>query len=53
MLGFTPLVPDTVNGALLISVFDFFACFFVLYFIGLIIRGVSYVVNKFDTKKEA
>lgn len=53
MLGFTPLIPDTVNGAILISVFDFFACFFVLYFIGLIIRGVSYLVKKSEPKEQA
>lgn len=53
MFGFTSLIEDTVNGALMLSVFDFIACFFVLYFIGLIIRGVSWVINKTDTKEEA
>jgi|GEM_PF-5670124 hypothetical protein len=53
MLGFVSLIPDTVSGSLLISVFDFFACFFVLYFIGLIIRGVSWLINKTEIKEKA
>ncbi len=51
MFGFVSLIPDTVAGALMISVFDFFACFFVLYFIGLIIRGVSWIINRTETKE--
>ncbi|HEX3012177.1 MAG TPA: hypothetical protein VHQ70_09140 [Syntrophomonadaceae bacterium] len=53
MFGFTSLIPDSVNGSLILSVFDFFACFFVLYFIGMIIRGVSAVIRKFEVKKDA
>ena len=28
MPGFTPIIHDTIGGALFLSVFDFFACFF-------------------------
>lgn len=45
MFGFTSLIQDTLSGALLLSVFDFFACFLVLYFIGLIIKGVSWIIQ--------
>jgi len=31
------IIPDTVSGALVLSVFDFVACFFVLWFFGLVI----------------
>lgn len=46
MLGFVSLIPDTVQGTVILSVFDFFACFFVLYFIGLIIKGLGFIVSK-------
>jgi hypothetical protein len=37
------IVSDTVQGAFLLSVFDFVACFFVLYFISFFIRGITYL----------
>jgi hypothetical protein len=42
----TAIVPDTVWGALVLSVFDFIACFFVLYFISFFIRGITYFDEK-------
>ena len=42
----TDIVSDTVNGALILSIFDFFACFFVLYFISFFIRGITYFDEK-------
>ncbi|MEI8215764.1 MAG: hypothetical protein WCF96_01580 [Eubacteriales bacterium] len=42
----TNIVSDTVNGALILSIFDFFACFFVLYFISFFIRGITYFDEK-------
>ncbi len=48
MPGFTPIIHDTVGGALILSVFDFIACFFVLYFIGLVIRALS-LLNRKET----
>lgn len=50
MFGFTPLIEDTINGATILSVFDFFACFFVLYFIGLLIKLTSFIVGKIEEK---
>jgi len=35
------IIEDTVNGAILLSVFDFVMCFFVLYFFGLFIKGLK------------
>ncbi|WP_282434531.1 hypothetical protein [Desulfotomaculum copahuensis] len=32
------IIPDTLSGALVLSAFDFVACFFVLWFFGLIIN---------------
>jgi hypothetical protein len=34
------IIQDTIYGALLLSIFDFIACFFVLYFIGLFIKAL-------------
>ncbi len=48
MPGFTPIIHDTVGGALILSVFDFLTCFFVLYFIGLVIRALS-LLNRKET----
>lgn len=41
------IIPDTLSGALVLSVFDFVACFFVLWGISFLIRGLSFVSNKF------
>lgn len=35
------IIEDTVNGAVLLSVFDFVMCFFVLYFFGWFIRALK------------
>ena len=43
MPGFTPIIQDTLGGALFLSVFDFIACFLVLYFIGLLIRALAFL----------
>jgi hypothetical protein len=42
----TAIVSDTVGGALILSIFDFIACFFVLYFISFFIRGITYLDEK-------
>ncbi len=34
------IIQDTITGVLLLSIFDFIACFFVLYFIGLFIKAL-------------
>ncbi len=53
----TPIIPDTLQGAIVLSVFDFIACFFVLWGISFFIRGLGYVCNKFpedpDTGKKS
>lgn len=46
----TAIVSDTIWGALALSIFDFVACFFVLYFISFFIRGITYVDEKFLSK---
>jgi hypothetical protein len=46
-------IPDTVNGAIILSVFDFIACFFVLWFISFFIKGLSFICQKIEAKKEA
>ena len=46
------IVPDTVNGALLLSVFDFITCFFVLYFISFFIRGITFIDEKLEKRKK-
>ena len=35
----TGIISDTLYGAIVLSVFDFFACFIVLWFIGFFIEG--------------
>jgi hypothetical protein len=54
MTAFAPIIHDTLNGAIIISIFDFFACFIVLLAIGLIIKAASYLINikKPATQKE-
>ncbi|MHB1407778.1 MAG: hypothetical protein ACYCV0_19590 [Desulfitobacteriaceae bacterium] len=52
------IIPDTFSGALVLSVFDFVACFFVLWGISFLIRGLGFINNKFsnpsdDRKKSA
>lgn len=37
------IIPDTLGGALILSVFDFIACFFVLYFISFFIKGITFL----------
>ena len=46
------IVSDTLQGALALSVFDFVACFFVLYFISLFIRGISYIDERMSKPEE-
>lgn len=46
----TAIVSDTIWGALALSIFDFVACFFVLYFISFFIRGITYVDEKLLSK---
>lgn len=41
----TALIPDTLQGALLLSVIDFFLSFFVISFIGLVLAGFP-VLNR-------
>lgn len=53
MINFsTEIVSDTIQGALILSVFDFFACFFVLYFISFFIRGITYIDEKLPKTKD-
>ncbi len=40
------IVADTVHGAIILSVFDFFACFLVLYFISFFIKGITFLDEK-------
>lgn len=47
----TAIVSDTIQGALALSVFDFIACFFVLYFISFFIRGITYLDAKIPKPK--
>ena len=44
------IIPDTLSGALVLSVFDFVACFFVLWGISFMIRGLGYISSKFPEK---
>lgn len=44
------IIPNTLSGALVLSVFDFVACFFVLWGISFLIRGLGYISNKFPEK---
>jgi hypothetical protein len=44
--------PDTVNGALLLSVFDFITCFFVLYFISFFIKGITFIDEKLEKRNK-
>jgi len=43
----TPIIPDTLLGAIVLSVFDFIACFFVLWGISFFIKCLGFVSNKF------
>ncbi len=47
----TDIVSDTLHGAVVLSVFDFFACFFVLYFISLFIRAITYFDERIPQPK--
>lgn len=47
------IIPDTLSGALLLSVFDFIACFFVLYFISFFIRGLNIICNKLEATDDS
>lgn len=44
------IIQDTISGAILLSVFDFIACFFVLYFISFFIRALNFLNKKADSK---
>jgi len=37
------IIQDTLSDAILLSVFDFVACFFVLYFISFFIRALGFL----------
>ena len=51
------IIPDTLTGAVVLSCFDFVACFFVLWGISYAIRGIKYFGNLFpentDTGKKS
>ncbi|HVI43035.1 MAG TPA: hypothetical protein VM577_20705 [Anaerovoracaceae bacterium] len=52
MINFsTAIVSDTIQGALVLSAFDFVACFFVLYFISFFIRGITYLDERIPKSK--
>jgi hypothetical protein len=40
------IIQDTISGAILLSVFDFVACFFVLYFISFFIKALIFLRKK-------
>jgi len=44
------IIQDTISGAILLSAFDFIACFFVLYFISFFIRALNFFNKKVDAK---
>lgn len=44
------IIPDTLSGAIVLSVFDFVACFFVLWGISFLIRGLGYFSKRFPEK---
>jgi len=35
------IIPDTLSGALILSIFDFVTCFIVLWVFGLFIKGLK------------
>ncbi len=37
------IIPDTLTGAIFLSIFDFITCFFVLYFISFFIRALKFL----------
>jgi len=41
------IIPDTLQGALVLSAFDFVACFFVLWGISYLIKGLGFICSKF------
>jgi len=45
----TAIISDNIQGALALSVFDFIACFFVLWGISFFIRGISYFDEKYPS----
>ena len=40
------IIQDTISGAILLSVFDYVACFFVLYFISYFIKALIFLRKK-------
>jgi hypothetical protein len=40
------IIQDTISGAVLLSIFDFVACFFVLYFISFFIKALIFLKKK-------
>ena len=46
------IIPDTLSGALVLSIFDFVACFFVLWGISFLIKGLGFISNKFPEPSE-
>jgi hypothetical protein len=47
------IIPDTLQGAVVLSCFDFVACFFVLWGISYCIKGMGYLSNKFPENPNA
>lgn len=46
------IIPDTLSGALVLSIFDFVACFFVLWGISFFIKGMSFINSKLTKSTE-
>jgi hypothetical protein len=44
------IIQDTLSGAVFLSIFDFIACFFVLYFISFFIRALGFLNKIFEKK---
>jgi len=44
------IIPDTLQGAIVLSLFDFVACFFVLWGISYIIKLLGFICSKFPEK---
>ncbi len=46
------IIQDTLSGAIFLSVFDFIACFFVLYFISFFIRALKFLNKEPKSSKQ-
>lgn len=47
------IIQDTLSGALILSLFDFVACFFVLWGISFLIRGLGFISTRLPEANDA